>query len=363
MIFRLCTSRPYSCPSQAAEIARRALLSCHIHVTQYSSEHRPRNMSASATSHRPIRLILDFDGTLTTTDTLAPLSQIGYDHAARHHKSSTLPPWSDIVSAYLSDYQAHSSSYVPTPEARSTAAQEAAWLNSLQPIEKASMARAIKAGIWDGVTESEIQDAADRAVESGNVNLRRGWAGLIRRMRSSEGATVEIVSVNWSRCWIRGILQAASRSVGGEERLQLDEVPIYANELPSVVENLGDANDRRSPGADIVLRTSGGKLRQLHERQPDNIASIQDKPFVVYIGDSTTDLECLIEAELGICIRDESMGGSQKELAQTLARLKMDVEWIGGLHSSESQKKPHIVWARDFVEIETHLLSLVSVNT
>jgi len=313
-----------------------------------------------ASSQRPVRLILDFDGTLTTTDTLAPLSQIGYSHTASHSRSSPLPPWSSVVSDYLADYKAHLSSYVPAVDARSTITQETAWLNSLKPIEQASADRAIDAGIWSGVTSSEVELAARKAIDNGDVGLRKGWQGLVHDVAGHEGAVVEVVSVNWSRWWIRCILNAGRHEENGVESQMtesVDRLAIYANELPSVAADLGRTvtNAFHTSGADTVMRTSGDKLQCLREGCSDNSRSSEAKQFTIYVGDSETDLECLLEADLGICIRDEKMGSSQKELAQTLARLKLDVGWIGDTKTSHSVNKPNLVWARDFVEINEYM--------
>lgn len=302
-------------------------------------------MSTSSASSRPIRLILDFDGTLTTTDTLAPLSQIGYDHAARPPNPAKLPPWSYIVDAYMADYKAHLSSYTPAASARRTIAEEAAWLNSLKAIEQASADRAVSAGIWEGVTKSDVQIAATKAILHGNVKLRRGWVGLIRHVSNHKDSTVEVVSVNWSQWWIKCVMNAGWSLDHNNYATDLDAVAIHANELPSIVQN----DDRTKMSS---LRTSGDKLQHLRSSV---IPGKHDKPFTIYVGDSATDLECLVEADLGICIRDVNMGSSQKELAQTLARLGITVEWIGHLFGRTCYGSPCVVWANDFVEIEEYL--------
>jgi len=313
-------------------------------------------MFTSPASQRLIRLVLDFDGTLTTTDTLAPLSQIGYDHAARRANPAKLPPWSDIVDAYVSDYKAHISSYAPAASARRTIAEEAAWLNSLQPIEQASANRAVSAGIWEGVTKSEVQEAATKAILHENVKLRRGWDELIRNVSKHKGSTIEVVSVNWSRWWIKCILDAGwSLDHDDKDVNGLDAVAIYSNELPSIVQDIDKTKKSPMPGAGVPLRTSGDKLQHLRGSvTPEK----RDRPFTVYVGDSATDLECLVEADLGICIRDVNMGSSQKELAQRLARLDITVGRIGDLSKTRSHVKPCIVWANDFAEVEEYLQQL-----
>jgi len=312
-------------------------------------------MSTLPSAPRQIRLILDFDGTITTSDTLAPLSRIGYNHAASQSPSHTLTAWSEIVSAYLSDYSQHATSYTPTAEERTTLAQEAAWLNSLEPIERASARRAVEAGIWDDVTREEVEAAAKREVGEGTVRLRRGlgelmeWAvkGSEQQGRMGRGVEVSVLSVNWSRQWIWSILRNGTGSSvdGGHTIEMLKKVAIFANELPSIAALPGGD----IPGTSVELRTSGDKLRCMQGQ-----TSASNSAFVVYVGDSATDLECLAEADLGICMRDEKMGSSQKELAEILERLAIDVQWIGEEKSQIADEK-RIVWARDFGDVKEWL--------
>jgi len=252
----------------------------------------------------------------------------------------------------MRDYETHISSYVPAAAARTTISAEAAWLKSLKTIEQASADRAVSAGIWNGVTKSEVQAAAKQAIVGGEVKLRRGWIELVQQVTKHEGANVEVVSVNWSRWWIRCILSAGWSDENNKGAKGIDEVAIYSNELPSIVQDLSNTKASSVPGVDMVLRTSGDKLQQLRRpTSPEN----HDKPFTIYVGDSATDLECLAEADLGVCIRDEKMGSSQKELAQILARLSITVQRITDLPKYSSHEKPCIVWARDFAEIDEYL--------
>ena len=318
-------------------------------------------MSTQPPNARPIRIILDFDGTITTSDTLAPLSHIGYTHASQQTPQRTLPPWAAIVSAYLSDYSAHAASYAPTAEKRTTLVQEAAWLNSLAPIERASARRAVEAGIWGGVWREEVEGAAEREIRDGKVELRRGVGELMES--AAEGGEqqgemrkeveISVLSVNWSRQWIWSVLKNGLRSGkgGGHATNLLKTVPIFANELPSIAA----LPDGDIPGTSVELRTSGDKLRCMRGQQSGQTKA-SNPAFVVYVGDSATDLECLAEADLGICIRDEKMGSSQKELAGLLERLKFDVHRIGqGRNHVEAEKKT-IVWARDFEEVKIWLV-------
>ena len=68
----------------------------------------------------------------------------------------------------------------------------------------------------------------------------------------------------------------------------------------------------------------------------------------VYIGDSWTDIESLLAADLGICIRDDPMGSSQRKLAEALERLSIPCP---RLRDWEQNDEPSVVWVSDFGEI------------
>lgn len=61
----------------------------------------------------------------------------------------------------------------------------------------------------------------------------------------------------------------------------------------------------------------------------------------MYVGDSTTDLAVLLEADVGVVMAN----GEESSLLKTLKRVGFDVP-----HVNEG-KKAQVVWARDFEEL------------
>lgn len=100
--------------------------------------------------------------------------------------------------------------------------------------------------------------------------------------------------------------------------------------------------------------TAGDKLvvmQQLVEKSTE----MGVKPKTVYIGDSPTDLACLLEADVGICIRDQLLSSEQKGLKETLERVGVASEHVseygmrdGGLEEGEGMR---LWWAADFDEV------------
>lgn len=54
--------------------------------------------------------------------------------------------------------------------------QELAYLNSLGNVERGSVERCEREGIWRGLSGEVIESVAGRCVEEGRVGMREGWA-------------------------------------------------------------------------------------------------------------------------------------------------------------------------------------------
>ncbi|KAK5999886.1 hypothetical protein QM012_004974 [Aureobasidium pullulans] len=284
---------------------------------------------------RPIHLILDWDGTLTRKDTLSLVGSIAY-HA---NPSKSLPPWSDFVNGYMNDYTEHTSCYEPVSSARTTIDQERQWLASLTPIENKSVQRVESSRIFKGVKDSHVKLVAGTSIENGELQLRNDWDSLFSTLFCSPANKISILSVNWSARFIRQSLLSASSKLtsSGSDTIHsyVADMNIEANEI-SGLESVEGSDGRLSKDSYSGIRTSADKLSHLPlrcQRKLDMCAltkepTQQQDDLVVYIGDSATDLEALLAADVGICIRDDPMGSSQRELADTLHRIGVNVRSI-----------------------------------
>lgn len=255
---------------------------------------------------RPIRLVLDWDGTLTKKDTLHLVAAIGYER----NRDAHLTPWDDIVQAYISDYTHHKERYTPTADQRKTGVgavrRETEWLDSLKPVETRSIERVQAAGIFKGVTTQDVELAAKSAIEEEKLQLRPGWRKLLMHQKDSASAPlVSILSVNWSATFIRACIEAALSGPSASDATIMNSIPVYANELPLAEGRL-----------DSCICTSTDKLAKI-----DEVCGKRDSDIFVYVGDSATDFNCLNAADVGVCVRDDPMGSSQQELKETLDRL------------------------------------------
>ncbi|KAL8971995.1 MAG: hypothetical protein Q9197_002988 [Variospora fuerteventurae] len=265
----------------------------------------------------PLHLILDWDGTLTTSSTLPTIAQIGYARNASH----PLPSWHTISEAYMSDLRAHTSTYSPPASERNTIAQELQWLESLRDVERKSTERVEAAGIFRNVGREDVRHAAEQAMKEGKVVLRDGWIDLVAWVLK-DGGEVGVVSVGWSAEFIRWCLKTGleASKEEGKEGVKVEDIDVRANEVldweDGKLRRYFEEEGRGGEGGIWTARDKRKVVDEMAVKEGDG-----KKRVVVYVGDSVTDLECLLSANVGFCVRDEVESDEQIELKQSLGRL------------------------------------------
>ncbi|KAF2134210.1 hypothetical protein P153DRAFT_280736 [Dothidotthia symphoricarpi CBS 119687] len=287
----------------------------------------------------PVHWILDWDGTITQKDTLDTLVNIS---ASNKPDFPTLDHWNRVSQAYLSDYMTELEKHAPGGVLPTTVEDEKRLLKALKPVEQRSLDRVSASGIFEGLTGELLDEGAKKAVMSQQVELRWGFVDFLRDVQTRitrQGDVLNLLSVNWSRRFIASSLEAAN--------VCLDPKIIFANELEGI-EASRSSNGHISPEGDMKIISSDDKLRYMERLRRTNSKSGKTIP-IVYVGDSWTDIECLLAADLGICMRNEPVGSSQKKLTEALQRLGVRCPHIRDLGEADEWG---VVWARDFTEIQ-----------
>ncbi|EAQ89339.1 hypothetical protein CHGG_05958 [Chaetomium globosum CBS 148.51] len=316
----------------------------------------------------PRLLLLDFDGTITQDDSLASLIALAIEalpsylspspsSSPPHQQNPPSPPttittpphkdkpaltslWTAIVHDYLAAHAAHRASYRPAAEERATLAAELAFLESVAPVEQASVRRVGEAGFFRGLGEGRLEEVGRRAVRlgcqggetEGGVRVRKGLGEFLGRFGGGGGGNddgkgwdVAVVSVNWSGAFIKGVVEAAGGN-GGIRRVVANGIGFPGGMIEGPPE-LG-----KEP-----LVTAGDKLRAMKSAK-----SGLEGEKVVYFGDSATDLACLVAADLGVVMADDG----ETKLLKILARIGFEVP-----HVQEAAESDQLVWGRDFEEV------------
>jgi len=247
--------------------------------------------------------------------------------------------WDDVVQAYVSDYKSHVSSYAPPASDRLCVEDEIAFLRSQKHVETKSLGRINECALFRGISRDAFHEAGRQLVRDGTVKIRPGFQHLVRAALD-KGWKVNIVSVNWSAAFIKGACGFAD-----------GEVNVYANEVreddgivlgPDVL-GLDDdgaliAGEEKEVGRNL---TNSCDKRDVVRRVLRNDAVAHDAPFF-FFGDSTTDMECLLEATRGVVIADSD----ESSLIRTLRRIGKRVP-----HVRDAEADDEVVWASDFHEV------------
>ncbi|KAI9668258.1 MAG: hypothetical protein M1821_001078 [Bathelium mastoideum] len=335
---------------------------------------------------RSVCLLLDWDGTLTQQDTTQLIGRVGSDHQIQTLKAGSpaiqpqdVPfrdPWNGIVQAYLGDLRHHQETYRPESSHRNSISEEQKWLESLSPIENRSIQRVEKSGIFKGVTAFELRQAGGKAVEDGSLHFRDGWDKLLvadteylkKQVKETDAKiSASIISVSWSTDFIKGALSYASQhadklpNYSGCDTWFLQRgamhLEVHANDIDGIDRAEGSTGLMQSVWQPNI-RTSRDKVLAMKELLLENGELYAAEPYAIYVGDSITDLECLLAADVGVCIRDEPMGTGQNSLADSLARINVGTRHVSeftdvkkGEGKGEESQHQIIFWAHDLGEV------------
>ncbi|TAQ88881.1 hypothetical protein B7494_g2816 [Chlorociboria aeruginascens] len=285
----------------------------------------------------PFRFILDFDGTVTTKDAIMNLAAYGLEFQKRKNLDLN-EAWNNVITEYSKDYTFHIENDTLPKETRDTLEKEIDFQRSLREVEHRSFNRVSNSGIFKEVSQKNWEEAGMNLVRNGNVHIRRGFEEFTQSVMRANG-NWGIVSVNFSSCFIRGVLRAG---IGND----VDDIQILANYADKDGILRGPGSDRSQYGS--VMATSDSKLAAM--KQLLRSWNLDASSRVVYIGDSGTDIECLTGiGTVGIVMSEDG----ESSLMKTLRRIQIDVLHIEEYRFADmlSRTKRLLYWARDFGEI------------
>ncbi|KAJ3057413.1 hypothetical protein HK097_007592 [Rhizophlyctis rosea] len=151
-------------------------------------------------------LILDFDETITSSDTIFVIAETAYNcRSSTNSPTNNIPSWSFFQKTYFSEWSDHKPpSPPPTPSLTSLRTH----IQSYREVEQTSLTRVQKAGALAGGDRASLFEAGRR------IETRLGWADAVKQFVALNGgkessASVKIVSLNWSKDLIMGVVNAA----------------------------------------------------------------------------------------------------------------------------------------------------------
>ena len=160
------------------------------------------------------------------------------------------------------------------------------------------MRRVERGGLFKGMTK---QSLLERAQDTSLLSLQNGTNDFLQNFCGKWG----ILSVGWSATFIKTALR--SRGV------QLDDTntPIVANEVEFDEHDIGTGNLSKHEANTEGIRIANDKLREMRKMlaswRRDYPSRTDEQEVVVYVGDSETDLLCLLEADVGVIMNSQGM--------------------------------------------------------
>ncbi|KAK7204685.1 hypothetical protein BZA70DRAFT_180267 [Myxozyma melibiosi] len=256
-------------------------------------------------------VLTDFDETITESDTLSLVAAAAYD-------ANPIPePWSDFGAAYMADYASFMKTYrasQPTPD---TVSSELAMQAKLDAIERRSVERVERSGLFKGVTRQHLAKQAEQArVRAGVPQVLRAWK------KCSAVIGIGVISVNWSAWFIEQVLRescgVSAKTAAGVGDWDAADVVVHANEIE--MDELGRGTGKLQASASSGLRSGPHKESLLKK-----IASLNPDANIIYLGDSTTDLAPLLSADLGIIV------GNKSSLREVCTKIGVDVKPLSAI--------------------------------
>jgi 2-hydroxy-3-keto-5-methylthiopentenyl-1-phosphate phosphatase len=292
-----------------------------------------------------IAFVLDFDGTITTKDTISTLAGFGISFQ-RKAGNDFDEEWKKVLRSYGEDYSKHIQNYRPAKNERQTLEEEIEYYRSLREVELKSFERVSTSGLFKGVENNDWEEFGHEVIQDERVEIRKGFEDFVASILSRDSIW-GVVSVNFSSHFIRGVLRASL----GDENTKVD---VVANSITSEGSIVGP--EVEESGSRTILATSDTKLSANKWSKPLQHRK-QNLERWVYVGDSGTDIECLTaENVVGIIMSDDG----QSDLIKTFERVGKTVVHVENLQEGSQQ----LYWARNFDEIVGSALfsSLFSVD-
>lgn len=263
-----------------------------------------------------MHLIFDFDGTITQQDTIGELARSAMELQRRRriNGGDLQASWDQVVQSYVDDYRSYGKSHPAQEDSRTCVEDEIRFLSGMKDVEETSLARVAESRIFAGLDAEMLSQAGADAVKEGRIKIRRGFPEMIS-LANERGWSVSVVSVNWSRAFIRGALRPHI-------------LDVVANEFSA---------DGSITGPEFIR----GRMTNVCEKRKALEHLVKEKDGrVVYFGDSTTDMQCILGGGVVISDQDDS------SLLRTLRRVGVSVPHVG-----ERAADVEVSWARDFQEV------------
>ncbi|KAH8910465.1 hypothetical protein BR93DRAFT_988913 [Coniochaeta sp. PMI_546] len=289
---------------------------------------------AGSTAGRPVHIFLDFDSTITKEDTIQFLGQ----YASR--SNSKLDQWSSLCRWYQDQTEkfnrAHPLGF--SPEQLEGLGQLGlqhlifSHINDRVDIERQAVDLINAYRIFENLSPHMIYKAAQSMLSEDltlRIEIRDGLDDLLKYLAAKK-SDVTVLSVNWSDDWIKGCISP--------HRLNVISNTIRYGRIQGPGPELTD-----DPNG--LMLTGGHKLVAMNAAR-DRLPNLGADLTYVYIGDSMTDLPCMLECDKAIIMVNQDPAVKSNFVIEALRVMGHQVH-----HICNVTETFRFAWAQDFTEI------------
>lgn len=345
--------------------------SCSAWLCTPRERRRVEHPTMSAISNKNKWLVVDYDGTVTENDTTPLLPRLASLASGRSSEDlrRRLSQFKELEDEYLALYSEAKNSLDETEDLHcaldgldhpSTAVtrkvSQSGVLEGLGGVNVSEMSKLISVEGTSGDPVGEASAIQDE--DKVSISLRDGVEHTLARIlvagsSGDDGATMTeawnlgVLSINWSRTLIEASLV---QPVLRKRRALLDidscdtEIAIWSNDVDE------DGSVTLNYEGSVAKK---GQIKRIRNRTHEENSNIDGEPFIVYVGDSSTDLLALIEADLGIIM------GHKTSAISIARRWGYRVDPLADRHKAGDWTTKGILWTtNDWHEIDKALAEL-----
>lgn len=241
----------------------------------------------------PKVIVIDWDETITSVDTIELVAQAAYKRKPHYQ-----PPFDYFVKIYYKAYEKYVAEFYSKNGPRDTIRKEYDFQLGLKDVEMSSINEICDRGLFKGLRRQDFESQARY------VKLRDGFKEFMRACQLRQ-IRIIILSINWTKLIMKKVLENEGLFEGDHLEFIVNEFEFHDGVTTGIfaAKTIGTGVDK----VNVVkqLRTQYGSL--------------------CYIGDSATDLLLIIESDIGIAYKDSKVLNCIEEL-QILPKLLNEID-------------------------------------
>ena len=246
--------------------------------------------TANWTGVKPSFLGIDFDDTISVSDTISNLCKAGLKAQGKVGDAE----YKELFTQYIQKYDAFMLSNLPQNGVKSNKNNNdlEQFMHSYSAFEDSMLTPVENSKILKGISTTSLNTLAQE------ISMKPNAINVMKyAIHNHPGIESHVLSVNWSKKFLQSMLKV---------HWPESNMSVHANELDGLQENTNGQNEEAVSTGNIDRKLTGPKQKgDLLRTLLSTHVKTNGGPSV-YIGDSLGDLSALLEADVGIVIGTSS---------------------------------------------------------